>query len=177
MTTDIPPDLDQMVIPEVLPPQPDTLTTIVALSKQLVTLRDQSVQQAEALDATNKAIKDIAEKQLPDLMAACGLTELNLTTGEKIQIKTEYFANISKDRADAAFQWLREHNMAGVLKERIIVSPEDQAYLVEAEIPFQVDASIHPSTLKSFVKERVESGEDFPRELFGVHVADKAVIK
>jgi hypothetical protein len=177
MNTTEHPDLDQMVIPEVLPPQPDNLATIVTLSKQLVLLQEQKEQQAETLAATDKAIKDLAEKQLPDLMTACGLTELNLTSGEKILVKPEYYANISKDRADAAYRWLREHNMGGILKEKIVVELENQTALAEANIPFVVDATIHPSTLKSFVKERVESGEEFPRELFGVHVVDKAVIK
>ena len=50
--------------------------------------------------------------------------------------------------------------------------------MLEAEgIPFTSDLSVHASTLKAFVKERIEAGTEFPRELFGVHVATKAVVK
>ena len=36
---------------------------------------------------------------------------------------------------------------------------------------------IHPQTLRAFVKERVENGDDFPMELFGAWVGQRAVIK
>ena len=44
---------------------------------------------------------------------------------------------------------------------------------------FDVDqkAEVHPSTLKAFVKEMVEGGQDFPEELFGAYVGHKATIK
>jgi len=36
---------------------------------------------------------------------------------------------------------------------------------------------VHPQTLRAFVKERCEAGEDFPMELFGAWVGQRAVIK
>jgi hypothetical protein len=36
---------------------------------------------------------------------------------------------------------------------------------------------VHPQTLRAFVKERVEAGEEFPMELFGAWVGQRAVIK
>jgi hypothetical protein len=36
---------------------------------------------------------------------------------------------------------------------------------------------IHPQTLRAFIKERVENGDDFPMELFGAWVGQRAVIK
>ena len=35
---------------------------------------------------------------------------------------------------------------------------------------------VHSSTLRAFVKERVENGEEFPMELFGAFVGQRAVI-
>jgi hypothetical protein len=35
---------------------------------------------------------------------------------------------------------------------------------------------VHPSTLKAWVKERVETGETFPMELFGAYVGQRANI-
>jgi len=37
-------------------------------------------------------------------------------------------------------------------------------------------AAVHPSTLTSFVKERLAEGDDFPLELFGVHRQRSSVI-
>ena len=44
---------------------------------------------------------------------------------------------------------------------------------------FQVEqnTSVHPQTLKAFVKERCEKGEEFPMELFGAFIGHRAIIK
>jgi len=36
---------------------------------------------------------------------------------------------------------------------------------------------VHPQTLRAFIKERVEAGEEFPMELFGAWVGQRATIK
>jgi hypothetical protein len=36
---------------------------------------------------------------------------------------------------------------------------------------------VEPSTLKAWVRERVERGEQFPMELFGAYIGKKASIK
>ena len=43
-------------------------------------------------------------------------------------------------------------------------------------IPEQKE-SIHPSRLRAWVKEQVEAGNDFPMELFGAYVGQRAEIK
>ena len=39
------------------------------------------------------------------------------------------------------------------------------------------EKSIHPMTLKAFIREMVESGADLPLETFGVYIGNKAEIK
>lgn len=48
---------------------------------------------------------------------------------------------------------------------------EKEGYFAEQE------TGIHHSTLRAFVKERVENGDDFPMELFGAYVGQRAIIK
>jgi hypothetical protein len=36
---------------------------------------------------------------------------------------------------------------------------------------------VHSSTLRAWVKERVENGDEFPMDLFGAFVGQRAVIK
>lgn len=175
--TDTHPDLEQLVMPELVPPQPDALGTLVALSKRLTELEDLRLAQVEALEKIEKEQKDLSERLIPDLLTATGLTEFRLTSGQVVKLKNDYFGNISVARAEAAFAWLRENNMGGIIKEQITVSPEAKAALEAAEVPYESKLSVPAPTLKAFVKERVESGNEFPRELFGVHVATKAVVK
>ena len=39
------------------------------------------------------------------------------------------------------------------------------------------NTEVHPQTLRAFVKERCEAGEEFPMELFGAWIGQRAVIK
>lgn len=167
----------QMVMERVVPPEDDNLATITKLSQRLIELSEQMDKQALDLKKTEDEIKDIADKRLPDLLNAIGLSELRMSNGRKVSLNTRYFASIPKAKAEEAFNWLRQHNMSGVIKEALTVPVAAKTQLMEKGIPFQVDASIHPSTLKALVKEQIEAGNDFPRELFGVFVADTVVIK
>jgi hypothetical protein len=167
----------QLVMDRVVPPNDDTLSTITRLGRKLVELLDTKAQQTAQLETIDDAIRDIAEKRLPDLLEAVGLTELQLTSGQKIQTKVDYYASIPKGTASAAFLWLRSKNMGAIIKEVVTVSPNQKEYLTSVSVPFEVVESVHPSTLKALVKEQIEAGNEFPRELFGVHVANKVVVK
>ena len=39
------------------------------------------------------------------------------------------------------------------------------------------ESKIEPQTLKAWVKERMEAGEEFPMELFGAFIGQRAIIK
>ena len=43
--------------------------------------------------------------------------------------------------------------------------------------PADQNESIHAGTLKAFVKERIESGDDFPHDIFGAYVGQRAIIR
>lgn len=168
------PDPAQMEIPETK--VDDTLQVILNLCQRMVKLQEEIATDEEALKAKKDALAQIDEKLLPDLFASTGLTELNFR-GRKISAKTEYFANISKANKDAAMDWLRRHNMGGIIKSELRLSADHGEQLAAAGIPFQRDETIHSSTLKAFVREQVEANNpDLPRELFGVYVAHKVVV-
>jgi len=168
---------EQLVIERVAPPQPDALATIVSLGKKMIELDALVTTQTQVLESTVATRKDIAERLLPDLLTSVGLTNFTLSSGEKIRIKTEYYANISNERSKAAFEWLRANNMGGIIKEAVTVSPSAKDKLVENSIPFVSKEAVHPATLKAVAKEQIEAGKVFPTDLFGVHIANKAVME
>ena len=47
----------------------------------------------------------------------------------------------------------------------------------EQGVPAAQKEEVHPSTLKAFVKERVEVGDEFPMDLFGAYVGQRENIK
>lgn len=167
-------DPAQLHIPGTEGPE-DKLQVILRLVAHMNELEDEVASAEAALEEKKSKLRHVSEKLLPDLFEQLGLTELRVR-GRKVEIKTDYFANISKARKVEAFAWLREHNMGGMIKEEITVPPDLKDQLQASGIPFSVDEAIHASTLKSFVREQLEAGNTLPQELLGVHVAHKVVV-
>lgn len=131
-------------------------------------------------------LRSISEKLLPEKMAEMGLTEFKLESGSKITIKRHYFGSISGVNADKAFDWLKETGHDDIIKNKVTCDfgrgEEDKAnelveILKEHDVQFEAKKSVHPMTLKAFVKEQMTSGaEGFPLDLFGAHALDKSAI-
>jgi hypothetical protein len=149
------PDINQTVIPEVLPPQEVKIQDIVSLAGTLDRVLTDIDNLENQLKSKQELKKRISETLLPDLMGQIGLTEFALTGGRKVKIKPDIYCSAPEARMEQITAWLIERNMASIIKTR---------------------PSIHPSTLKSFVKERLVDDPQFPRELFGVSEVQKAVI-
>jgi len=148
-----------------------------------------SVQVSE-LEAKLKAKKEefrlTSEQELPDAMQSVGLTQITLSTGEKISINEFYSAHISKANQEKAYEWLVSNGHEGLIKNEVLlkfgreeveVVNETVSVLQARGLSPEIRQSIHPSTLKAFVKEQFTSGNDIPTEPFGIYIGTKATIK
>lgn len=167
----------QLTMDNITTPKEDKLSEILRLAMMQADKESTIKQMEKDLKKLNAELEALKEKLLPDLMTDIGLTELRLADGRHVSIKPEVYANVSKTRANEAFDWLRANNMGGIIKENCIVGADRKEALAAATIPFQLVETIHPATLRSFVKERLEADPNFPRELFGVHEVKTAIIK
>lgn len=171
------PDPNQLVMPGVLPEQPETLKTLMTLCNTL----DLAVIHKDALEeqvkANNERIQYLATKLIPDMMMSIGMTEVTLSTGRRITLKPDIHASVSKERMAAVLDYLRANNMDSIAKQFIKMDVAFAEAIEQTGMPFTREATIHPSTLLAFVKERLaaEDNATFPRELFGVHEGTKAV--
>lgn len=130
-------------------------------------------------------LKNLAEVMIPDAMLAMGLSELKLATGETVSIKKFYSAKIPDEQQEKAFEWLRNSGNGDIIKNNIALSfgkgEDDLAnevakMLLQKGLTPEQKIFVHPMTLKSFVKERIEAGAELPYELFGVFVGNKTKI-
>lgn len=170
---DTPPDnIVQLELPGV--PLPDTMGQIMLLSREYERLLEEALNKETELKAIEERAKSISTQMLPDLMTGLGLTEITLTSGRKIAVVQDTFVNLTKEKRAEAYAWLRAGNMGGIIKSELIVAAEHEASL---NVPFEKDERIHPSTLKAYVKEQMETNPDFPKELFGVYQSTRAIIK
>ena len=118
-------------------------------------------------------------------MISLGLKIFTLTDGYKLDVKTFYRGYISKNRTEEAHDWLRDNDHADLIKNDVICSygkGEDHDALVlmgkleEMNVDYENRKSVHPSTLKAFVREQINEGSELPMDTFGVFVGAETKI-
>ena len=162
------------------------LTSIAALAR---TIRDEE-ETIAALEGDLKAAKKrhikLTDEEMPAMLAEIGISSFTLDDGSTVEIKQTYGASILVKNRSEAFEWLRDKGHDDIIKNTVLCQfgrGEDDlagAFAAFAQtqgyVPEQ-KTEVHPQTLRAFVKERCEAGEDFPMELFGAWIGQRAVIK
>lgn len=149
--------------------------------------------QEQEIEATEQKLKDqkaelrrLTDEAMPSLFSELGLQSFKLDDGSEISVKQTYSAAPKKDDRPQVYEWLRQNGYGDIIKNTVSCSfgqnednkaqaffdmAEEKGYVAEAK------TEVHPSTLRAFVKERVENGDEFPTDLFGAWVGQRAVIK
>ncbi|MFA7063759.1 MAG: hypothetical protein WC132_06450 [Methanomethylophilus sp.] len=161
--------------------QPQTaggeLSQLSALAEQQAAAAAKVADLEAQLNKAREELRDIAERQVPELMDQIGIGEFKTTSGLKIKIDETIRASIPKAKAPLAFAWLKNNGHGSLIKRVVSVAfgkGEDERaeeLRQQLSVQFEVDdnASVHPSTLAAFVREKLRNGEEVPLDLFGVH--------
>jgi len=162
------------------------LSTIAELAVAIRTSEDDIANLENLLKEKKRELLKLTDEDLPSMLQEIGLSEFKLEDGSQVTIKPTYGASIKVEDRPQAYEWLRENGYDDIIKNTVTCAfgrGEDDnasafAALAEKEgfIPSQKE-EIHTSTLRAFIKERVENGDEFPSELFGAYVGQRAVIK
>ena len=162
------------------------LKTVAELARAIAAKEAQVADLDRQLKDAKKELLKLTDEDLPASMAEMGLASFTLDDGSQIDVKPTYGASILVDNRPKAYEWLRDNGYDDIIKNNVSVSfgrGEDDlanAFKAVAEkegyVP-QQDTSIHAGTLKAFVRERIEAGDEFPMELFGAYVGQRAFIK
>ena len=162
------------------------LSLVSTLANKQLLLAQELASLEEAVKAKKEEFRLTSEQELPEAMQSAGLTEIVLSTGEKISVTEFYNAHISKANQELAYKWLVENGHEGLIKNEVSlkfgreegqVVDETVMALKSRGLSPEVRQSVHPSTLKAFVKEQLTTGKDIPTELFGIYIGSKAIIK
>ena len=163
----------------------EDLSTLTGFAEAIIK-QDAFVKELEEkLKQEKKRLLKMTDEDLPALMTEANSMEFTLLDGSKVTIKPQYGASIKVDNRPAAYEWLREHGHDDIIKNTIscqfgrgeddLASSFKAFAEKEGYVPTQTE-KIEPMSLRGFVKERVENGDEFPMELFGAYVGQRAVI-
>ena len=159
-----------------------------SLSEQALKLKEMEKDLAAKEDEIKKLKQDIdiiSGEVIPTMMQEMNLSSLKLADGSSIEVKPVYGASISASKKEEAFNWLRNNGLGDLIKNEITVSfgrNEDNKAASYAELaqgqgyqPTQ-KLKVEPMTLKALVRERLESGQEMPTDLFNVFAGNRTKI-
>lgn len=165
----------------------NVLAQISGLALEQKQAEAEVAQLEEQLKAAQNKLKDIAERRLPEMMDAAEVTTCETRDGIVVKVREKIRGSIPKGRERPAFDWLEERGHDSLIKRRVIIefNRDDAAWARKFEADMRkrkrplnakIEETIHPSTLSSFITERLQEGDDVPLETFGVFRQRSAVI-
>ncbi len=165
--------------------QADTAKTLSDKVIELKNLEDEIGNAEKSLSELKEKAKYISNIEVPQMMEEMHITKLKLKDGESVEIKKIYGASITPDNQEKAFTWLREHGLGDIIKNDVSVTfgmgednkAADYAVLARGQgyEPVQ-KIGVHPMTLKAVVRERLESGQEMPSDLFKTYAGNSTKI-
>ena len=161
--------------------------------KKISTLAEQFTNLLSRIEKGEALLKDlkeqarlVSEEMIPAAMDEVGMEEFTLSSGDTISVENIVTATISEPNRATAFAWLRKHKHGSIIKREIKLNfgmGEDKqakallALLKKSKLrPTSDKETVHPSTLKAFVKEQLAEGKDIPMDVFGVYEVRRASV-
>ena len=159
-----------------------------ALSDQvtkLQSLEDEIEEQEKKLKELKRNQELLSGEVIPTMMTEMNISTLKLADGSAVEVKPVYGASIPVAKKEEAYTWLRENGLGDLIKNEITVAfgrNEDNKAMAYATLaqgqgyePIQ-KLKVEPMTLKALARERLESGQEMPSDLFNVFAGNRTKI-
>lgn len=166
-------------------PSDDELKTVGELANEQLRLEKSLAEQELLLKELKEQLTQVREFSLPAALEAFGMTSVTLRDGSKINIKQDVYAGITEENREAAFEWLEATDNDGLIKNEVKL-PFGKGQDAEASkltellssqgYSFINSRTVHPQTLKAFIRKQLEDGLPVPMDIFSVHVKNIASI-
>ena len=105
------------------PPARQDLSFIEDLCEKASSLKERTELHEKELKSMKESYRKLTERDIPQVLEDMGFVEgkLTLKNGSTLTVKDKLVASITKKNEAAAFQWLRDHQNDGIIKNRLIV--------------------------------------------------------
>jgi hypothetical protein len=165
--------------------QIDAAKTLSDKVLKLKDLEDEISNAEESINKLKEQARILSQIEIPIMMQEMHITKLKLKDGESVEVKPFYSASITPENQEKAFEWLRNNGLGDIIKNDITVTfgrGEDNKAAQYAVLargqgfePVQ-KVGVHAQTLKAVVRERIESGQDMPSDLFKTFAGNQTKI-
>lgn len=162
-----------------------------AVCEQFIDKQSQIKELEEKLAQANSDLKLLSEETIPSMMEELGVEEIKLKTGEIISTVMDVYASLASTNTDpeqkaAAMGWLNDNGYGDIIKVKVNANfgreEHDAAMQLFNDLAQQgynvnYDENVHPATLKAFIKERLQAGDNIPLSLFNANQYNKTVVR
>ena len=165
--------------------QIDAAKTLSDKVLKLKDLEDEIANAEESINKLKEQARILSQIEIPIMMQEMHITKLKLKDCESVEVKPFYSASITPENQEKAFEWLRNNGLGDIIKNDITVTfgrGEDNKAAQYAVLargqgfePVQ-KVGVHAQTLKAVVRERIESGQDMPSDLFKTFAGNQTKI-
>ena len=140
----------------------------------------------EALKVATKRVTELEQHEIPELMLALNTKKHETVSGLSVTLQETVRCSIPQANKGRCIQWLIDNNHSGLIKDTVTVAfnveEHDEAVALKEKLVGEhhhviQDHKVEPSTLRSFIRKQLEKGVDFPMEMFGAFLQQRAVIK
>ena len=159
--------------------------TLSDLIRQSMKIDEEIAQAEQYLKDLKFKKRKVNEEDIPSLMQEMGMDSVTVD-GNKVALRQFVHARIPEEKKDEAYNWLRSIGEGDIIKNDVTISfsagQDNMAGSVVEDLRQQygLDPSqkthVHPSTLKAWVKNRIEAGKELDFDTFGVFVGTEAKI-
>jgi hypothetical protein len=157
-------------------PEDEKLGQLSKLVTQQLYIERQIKETEETLSKLKSDLAKVSEFEIPDLFNELGLQEFRIFSGIKVSVKPYYSGKITSQEA---YEWLEQHGHGGIIKGEVSIAfPKGYDKTKLNEIAKAASAvglfaetleTVHPSTLRAWIKETIETGGEIDRTLFNIY--------
>ena len=143
-----------------------TMSEMAEAARKLLEAEAATAAAEEELKAKKEEERKLREETIPSMFAELGIEQLKLADGSTFSCKQEVYCAIPAGRREEAYAWCERNGFGGIIKTEVKV-PFGKGELEKAidlldrlatELGVDngtIERSIHPQTLKAFLKERI----------------------
>lgn len=142
----------------------------------------------EELKKAKERLRVLEEVTIPAAMEEAKTSKIVTKSGLMVEVKGKMFGNISAANKEKAHKWLEEHGHERLIKQQFVVlfGREDEDWAAKfardcaqrkRPLHLKREKTVHPQTLRAWVREQKGNGVPIPDDLFGVFEKQVASVK
>ena len=168
-------------------PTDEKLSKLTSICRRLVEKEREYSDYKSLASKTYEQLKDIREKEIPDVMTSLNISKFVMDDGTEIAVKDELYASINESKRKEALEWLDGNGLGDIIKHDITISfargEHEEAERIKGVLQdngqdsYLEKATVHPQTLKATFKDLRNKGEEIPDGLFNWYETPLAKVK